>query len=67
MSKTAARNTNASGILDQVVKAKQALDALERQARDDRGEFVEAATVRALLNAAQAHVMRAIEKSRVLR
>ncbi|MBF0190821.1 MAG: hypothetical protein HQL99_06670 [Magnetococcales bacterium] len=73
MSKNAARNaqqsnqSQASGILDQVVKARQSLDALERQTRDDRGEFADAASVRALLNAAQAHVMRAIEKSRVLR
>ncbi|MBF0212513.1 MAG: hypothetical protein HQM00_02980 [Magnetococcales bacterium] len=65
MAKTIGRTS--SDILDQINKARQALDALEKLGRDDRGEFVESATVRSLLNAAQAHVMRAIEKSRQLR
>ncbi|GAB0057087.1 hypothetical protein SIID45300_01408 [Candidatus Magnetaquicoccaceae bacterium FCR-1] len=54
-------------ILDQATKARQALDALERLARNDRGEFADPAAVRAQLNAAQAHVMRATEKTRTLR
>ncbi|MEO5345483.1 MAG: hypothetical protein H7834_03775 [Magnetococcus sp. YQC-9] len=65
MSKIAGKTT--SEILDQIIKAKQALDALEKLARDERGEFADPATVRSQLNAAQAHVMRAIEKSRTLR
>ncbi|MBF0417353.1 MAG: hypothetical protein HQL86_03785 [Magnetococcales bacterium] len=54
-------------ILDQTAKARVALDALDRLARNDNGEFADPAIVRAQLNAAQAHVMRAIEKSRTLR
>ncbi|MBF0437849.1 MAG: hypothetical protein HQL93_01885 [Magnetococcales bacterium] len=53
-------------ILDQVTKAKQALASLEQLPQDGHGEFQEAVTVRALLNAAKAHVIRAIEKAQML-
>ncbi|MBF0627796.1 MAG: hypothetical protein HQL91_06195 [Magnetococcales bacterium] len=65
MAKTVAQNSQ--DLLDQIAKAKQALEALERLGRDNRGEFLDPATVRSLLNAAQAHVLRAVEKSRLLR
>lgn len=65
MPKTIAKTSGE--ILDQIAKARQALDTLERLERDDRGEFVETSSLRSQLNAAQAHIMRAIEKARTLR
>ncbi|MBF0340536.1 MAG: hypothetical protein HQL95_06165 [Magnetococcales bacterium] len=65
MPKPPAKTT--SEILDQITKARQALDSLERLSRDDRGEFADPSSLRSLLNAAQAHVMRAMEKARTLR
>ncbi|MBF0400466.1 MAG: hypothetical protein HQL80_01265 [Magnetococcales bacterium] len=65
MSKTASKT--ASEILDQVAKAKQILDHFNEAALNARGEFQEGATVRAHLNAAKAHITRAIEKAQSIR
>ncbi|MEO5339224.1 MAG: hypothetical protein H7837_01710 [Magnetococcus sp. MYC-9] len=54
-------------IFDQVAKARQALDFFDERALDERGEFLDAAAVRARLNAAKAHVMRGMEKAQNLR
>ncbi|MEO5330387.1 MAG: hypothetical protein H7839_00045 [Magnetococcus sp. YQC-5] len=54
-------------IFDQVAKAKEALDGLNQCVMDDRGEFQEGVVVRSRLNAAKAHVMRAIEKAQTLK
>lgn len=54
-------------ILDQVAKAKQVLDYFGEGALDARGEFQDGATVRARLNAAKAHITRAIEKAQTIR
>ncbi|MBF0311298.1 MAG: hypothetical protein HQL56_17410 [Magnetococcales bacterium] len=54
-------------ILDQVNKARQALDYFNERILDDRGEFPDGAALRSRLNAANAHVMRAIEKARTLK
>lgn len=50
-------------ILDQVNKAREALAYFEPRALDSKGEFSDGATVRARLNAAKAHIIRAIEKA----
>ncbi|MBF0462261.1 MAG: hypothetical protein HQL87_12795 [Magnetococcales bacterium] len=65
MAKTPSKTT--AEILDQVAKARQVLDYFDERALDERGEFQEAATVRARLNAAKAHVLRAMEKAQSLR
>ncbi|MBF0136919.1 MAG: hypothetical protein H7833_05180 [Magnetococcus sp. DMHC-1] len=57
----------AQEIFDQVAKARQALDYFAEQALDDRGEFRDGTQVRARLNAARAHVTRAIEKANALK
>ncbi len=65
MPKPASKTTDE--IFDQVAKARQVLDYFNERALDGRGEFLDAATVRARLNAAKAHVMRAVEKAQGLR
>lgn len=65
MGKTLAKITQE--IFDQVLRARQALDALEQCPLDGRGEFLESVKVRSQLNAAKAHVLRAIEKAQTLR
>ena len=65
MAKTPSRTT--AEILDQIVKARQVLDYFDERALDERGEFQDAATVRSRLNAAKAHVLRAMEKAQSLR
>lgn len=57
----------AGEILDQVIKARQVLDYFDGNALDARGEFQDGATVRARLNAAKAHVTRAIEKAQSIK
>lgn len=57
----------ASEILDQVAKARQILDYFGETAMDARGELQDGATVRARLNAAKAHITRAIEKAQSIR
>ncbi|MBF0610174.1 MAG: hypothetical protein G8345_00070 [Magnetococcales bacterium] len=56
-----------SEIYDQIDKAKQALEYFNEQATNDRGEFRDTTTVRSRLNAAKAHVTRAIEKAQTLK
>ncbi|MBF0184012.1 MAG: hypothetical protein HQM06_06455 [Magnetococcales bacterium] len=57
----------AGEIIDQVVKARQILDYFNEQALDARGEFQDGATLRAKLNAAKAHLLRALEKAQTIR
>lgn len=54
-------------ILDQVTKARQILDELGVTTIDDRGEVKDAAGVRSRLNAAKAHITRAIEKAQSIK
>ena len=65
MSKTPAKTTDE--ILDQVAKARSILDYFNADALDERGGFQDAAAVRARLNAAKAHLLRAMEKAQTLR
>lgn len=57
----------AGEILDQITKARQVLDYFAESALDTRGEFQDGATVRSRLNAAKAHITRAIEKAQDIR
>ncbi|MBF0284629.1 MAG: hypothetical protein HQL51_09240 [Magnetococcales bacterium] len=54
-------------LLDQVAKARQVLEALAAAPLDAKGELVDGAAVRARLNAAKAHITRALEKAQSLR
>ncbi|MBF0097345.1 MAG: hypothetical protein HQM04_10125 [Magnetococcales bacterium] len=65
MSKTPSKL--AGEIFDQVHKARQILDYFNEQALDGRGELADGALVRSRLNAAKAHLMRALEKAQTLR
>lgn len=65
MSKTPSKT--ARELLDQVSKAKLILNELEALEIDDRGGFKDAALIRSRLNAAKAHIMRAIEKAQILK
>ena len=65
MAKTPSKTT--ADILEQVARARLALDYFAERVLDDRGEFQDAATVRSRLNAAKAHVLRAMEKAQGLR
>ncbi|HIJ82600.1 MAG: hypothetical protein HW380_595 [Magnetococcales bacterium] len=65
MSKTPSKV--AREILDQVTKARQILDELGVATIDDRGGFKDATAIRSRLNAAKAHIMRAIEKAQSIK
>ncbi|MEO5352993.1 MAG: hypothetical protein H7835_07250 [Magnetococcus sp. XQGC-1] len=53
-------------ILDQVAKARSVLDYFNGRILDDRGGFVDPTAVRSRLNAAKAHLLRAMEKAQGL-
>ncbi len=53
-------------ILDQVAKARLVLDYFNGRILDDRGSFVDPTAVRSRLNAAKAHLLRAMEKAQGL-
>ncbi|MBF0178627.1 MAG: hypothetical protein HQM03_01235 [Magnetococcales bacterium] len=53
-------------LLDQVVRARQALDYFSNGALNERGELHDGTAVRSHLNAAKAHVIRAMEMAQNL-
>lgn len=57
----------AGEILDQVAKARQILDSFDEISMDTRGEFQDGAAIRTRLNAAKAHILRAMEKAQSIR
>ncbi|MBF0153228.1 MAG: hypothetical protein HQL64_05760 [Magnetococcales bacterium] len=65
MAKTTTKTT--LEIMDQVAKARQALDYFDQRALDDRGVLRSAMEVRSHLNAARAHITRASEKADALK
>ncbi|WP_041641234.1 hypothetical protein [Magnetococcus marinus] len=65
MAKTTDKTSNE--ILDQVVKAREALDYFSNKTSTARGERQDGAEIRARLNAAKAHILRALEKAQSLR
>ncbi|MEO5329834.1 MAG: hypothetical protein H7829_16515 [Magnetococcus sp. THC-1_WYH] len=64
MSKTPSKT--AQELLEQVSKAKLILNELEVSVLDARGGVKDAALIRSRLNAAKAHIMRAMEKAQIL-
>lgn len=64
MSKTPSKMSDE--LLDQVAKARSVLEYFNGQIRDERGGFLDPATVRSRLNAAKAHLLRAMEKAQGL-
>ncbi|MEO5363646.1 MAG: hypothetical protein H7838_08490 [Magnetococcus sp. DMHC-8] len=54
-------------LLDQVAKARLILDCFNEDALNERGELADPAVVRSRLNAAKAHLLRAMEKAQLLR
>ncbi|MBF0294627.1 MAG: hypothetical protein HQL96_05520 [Magnetococcales bacterium] len=53
-------------LLDQVIRARQALDYFANDALNERGELRDGTAVRSHLNAAKAHVIRAMEMAQNL-
>lgn len=67
MTKKNTRSRTTQEIFDQIDRAREALESLTGFPLDDRGEFQSGSEVRSRLNAAKAHVGRAIEKAQMLR